>query len=133
MACKAQFEAWPAQTNVEFGIVVTDNFRTVHDVRYLAFAAQGATLFVAAVAGLFYLDVRADDIGVVRFDNLCHISHTAIADFDVVSVEYLVELVFFSEMLVNQLEEMLSNFGFYIFTEWWVEPNYISGALSFAL
>ena len=86
-------------------------------------------MFVAAVAGLFYLDARADDIGVVCFDNLCHISHTAIADFDIVSVEYLVELVVFSEMLVNQLEEMFSNFSFYVFTEWWVEPNDISGAL----
>ena len=114
-------------------IVVADNFCAVHNVGCLAFASQRAALLVAAVAGLFYFNTRAGDIGVVRFDDLCHISHATVTGLHIVSVEYLVEPVFFSEMLVDQLEETFCNFGFYIFAEWWVEPDDFSCAVSFGL
>ena len=34
-------------------------------------------------------------------DNICHVSHAAVADFCVAAVEDLVEFVFFGEMFVN--------------------------------
>ena len=41
------------------------------------------------------------DFAVMSPDNICHVSHAAVADFCVAAVEGLVEFVFFGEMFVN--------------------------------
>ena len=56
--------------------------------------------------------------------------HTAIANFYVVSIEDLVQLVVSVEFLLDDGEEFPANVGYYIFAVWWVMPDYIPLSLS---
>ena len=55
-----------------------------------------------------------------------HVVHAAVADFDVVPVEYLLEGMVFWEVLVDQVEKLFAYVGGHMFAEWWVVPNYIA-------
>ena len=63
-------------------------------------------------------------------DNPAHIIHTAIANFDIVPVEYLLENVLFREMFVNQMKELYAYVGCHMLAERWIEPNDIAIALA---
>jgi hypothetical protein len=57
-----------------------------------------------------------------------HVVHAAVADFDVVPVEYLLEDMVFWEVFVDQMEKLFAYVGCHMFAEWWVVPNYIAFA-----
>ena len=58
----------------------------------------------------------------MAFDYVSHVCCAAVADLEVVPIEYFVELVGLREMLVNQAKEGLSDVCSNILTVWWVEP-----------
>ena len=68
---------------------------------------------------------------VMLYDNTGHIFHAAVANFDCVSVENLVEFVFLGEVFIDELEETFCNIGLDIFAVWRVEPYYLSFPISF--
>ena len=59
----------------------------------------------------------------MALDNFCHVGHTAVANFHVISVKYLVQCMPPGEMFVDQTEEGSCNIRLDINALWWVEPN----------
>ena len=51
-----------------------------------------------------------------------YVFSAAVADFDCVFIEDLVQWAWRFKMLFNQFEENGSNVGFYVFIKWRVEP-----------
>ena len=60
----------------------------------------------------------------MAIDERFYIFRTTIAHFYCVAIEYLVELMSFGKMFVEECQETMSDFGGYRFTVWWIEPNY---------
>ena len=54
---------------------------------------------------------------------LLYIVHTTIAYFHCVSIDYLVQLVVFWEVFVEERYELSSDVAFDVFAVWWVEPG----------
>ena len=64
-----------------------------------------------------------------RFD----ISQTTIANFHVVLIKYLVELVSFRKMLSNEIEKLFSDICLHVLAVWWVEPYNVTETFTFGL
>ena len=62
-----------------------------------------------------------------------HAFGATIADFDVVSVEDLVEAVVFRKIIIKQIKKIVGDFCEYSFTERGIEPGYISFVVNFCI
>ena len=62
---------------------------------------------------------------VVFVDDLFSVIHTAVADFDCVTIKDFSNFVVFWEVLVYYGKESVSDIGAYIFAEWGVVPEYV--------
>ena len=67
---------------------------------------------------------------VVCFDDSGHVVHAAVADFDVIPVEDLVKYVSFGKMLVDEVEEFVSNISRNMLAKGWVIPYNVSFAIA---
>ena len=66
--------------------------------------------------------------------NYCfHAFGATIADLDVVSVEYLVEAVVLTKMLIKQFSKIFADFCGYIRIESGFKPDYISFVVTFVV
>ena len=70
-----------------------------------------------------------EDFVVMAANDGCHILHTAVADFDVISVEQFMVPMIARKMFVYECKELMSNVGGYVLVIWWVEPYNITFAL----
>ena len=61
----------------------------------------------------------------MRLNYVCNIRHTAIACFEGVAIEDLVQGVIASKVLVHKLEKGFRYVRHDILAEWRVEPNYL--------
>ena len=62
---------------------------------------------------------------VVVVDDLFSVIHTAVADFDCVTIKDFSNFVVSLEVLVYYGKESVSDIGAYIFAEWGVVPEYV--------
>ena len=62
---------------------------------------------------------------VVVVDDLFSVIHTAVADFDCVTIKDFSNFVVFREVLLYYGKESVSDIGAYIFAEWGVVPEYV--------
>ena len=79
----------------------------VNNVACKAFTIKRAKVLVSAIAPLSVVNLIAfiQDLSVVIFNYVGHVGCAAVADFEVISVEELVELVRFRKMFINLAEE----------------------------
>ena len=55
----------------------------------------------------------------------CHVGYAAIAQFDVVFIAYLVQVMMGREVFLEQVQDDLSNVSLYMLAEGWVKPHYV--------
>ena len=55
-----------------------------------------------------------------------YVGETAIAYFQIISIEEFVQYVFFRKVFVNNFQELFGDICFHVQTIWWVEPNNIT-------
>ena len=70
--------------------------------------------------------IGVHDFLVVLIDDGFHVLRTAVANFYVIFVEYLVESMMLGEVFLYQFEEGSANIGFYILVVWGIVPNDVS-------
>lgn len=95
--------------------IVIDRYRGfINCVFGETFSIQRALVFHDTVAGRNILVVgRLEDTFVVAIDERFYIFRTTIAHFYCVAIEYLVELMSFGKMFVEECQETMSDFGGY--------------------
>ena len=85
---------------------------------------QRTIIWVSTVALSFDCEVIIlENFSIVSAYDPFHVCHSTVANLDVVSVEQFPKSMSQREMSVNELQELLSYFGFYIFTIWGIEPK----------
>ena len=62
--------------------------------------------------------------------NVCHVLVTAVAHLHIVFVKNLVEFILFREVLLYEIEELLSDVSLDAFIKRWVIPDYLSFSVS---
>ena len=64
-------------------------------------------------------------------DNSCHIPHTAVAYFDVISIEQFMVAVVWWEMFIHKHKKLTGNISCNVLIIWRVKPYYIAFSLRF--
>ena len=64
-----------------------------------------------------------DDFVVVRVNNGVDIRHTAVAQLDVIFIEYFVKFVLFWEVFLDESEKEFADVRYQVFVVWRVEPD----------
>ena len=73
--------------------------------------------------------IGLDGLGILSFNDTCHIGHAAVGQFNIISVEKLFEIVVRAEVFIYKLQESSSNVSRDRFIVWWVEPYYVPFSL----
>lgn len=68
------------------------------------------------------VSVAFQDVFVVALDDTFDVFGAAVAYFNGIAIEDLVEFVVFREVLVDKLQKSSGNFRLDVFVIWWVEP-----------
>ena len=79
---------------------------------------------------LCFVWVGVEDFVVVLSYNVCHVLVTAVAHLHIVFVKNLVEFILFREVLLYEIEELLSDVSLDAFIKRWVIPDYLSFSVS---
>ena len=95
------------QSHVVLGCVVCSHLCVVNYIGGQAFVVKRALVFVTAIALylVICIGVSISYFLVVFVDDRFHVVHTAVANFDVITVEKAVVFVLFREVLRNKFEK----------------------------
>ena len=97
----------------------------MHYRQYLAIDNYHPLIFLPAVTcvALCFIRVGVEDFVVVLSYNVCHVLVSAVAHLHIVFVKNLVEFILFREVLLYQIEELLSDVSLDAFIKRWFIPG----------
>ena len=101
--------------------MVDETFCLAHSIKR-AVGFKAAIAWVFGYAGCLF----GEESFVVGGDYVLYIWHAAVANFQVVSIEDLVQGVLFGKAFIYDLQKLMANVGGDVPTVRWIKPNHIS-------